>query len=446
MFNSILKTFSTISTSLEDSLSSSVRSSLQVVAVVALIVSSVFVSLQLVVPVRAQETTLTNSEISEIETETAIEKSVASGPHFRYAESLSLSEDLTGDVYAAGGSVKVTGTIDGDLMVTGGTVLLSGTVTGDVRGAGGTVVVVGEVTDNLTVAGGTVSLLPGSTVGNSVVATGGVVSMMGEIDGKAIVTAGTTEVEGTIGDDLTVRGEELQVADGATVLGGLFGKLATDPVIAPTASISGGEAIEIKDPAVATSTAKAETVTATETDVALAPLEILTGILEEIGEVLIGTAMALFGAGVVWWLLPGLATDAAERFQGSRLKHLGFGFAYLLLVPIALLLLAATVIGIPLVIVGTGLFLVDIIVAYWIAAYGVGLGLCNWVRSRENSISAYVEAHPWMHHPLALIAKGALVLELISLIPILGGLVKFGFYLMGMGVLTVMLYEWFNQD
>ncbi|QLG28490.1 polymer-forming cytoskeletal protein [Halorarum halophilum] len=155
---------------------------------------------------------------------------VPSGPFTTVA--VAPGETVEGRVTATGGRVVVAGTVEGNLRAYGAVVVLTGdaVVTGDVQAFGGRVVVDGEVSGPVTAYGGTVAVA-GTT-------------------GDLNAGGGTVRLSGTTGD-ATVLGGTAVLADGATVdgdfeydarlddRGGAVAgeRLATDSLLGPVGAV-----------------------------------------------------------------------------------------------------------------------------------------------------------------------------------------------------------------
>jgi hypothetical protein len=123
---------------------------------------------------------------------------------------VTLDGNVNGDLTAFGGLVQINGNVTGDLLVAGGRVLLVGTVDGDVRAAAGQIELTGSATGDLLVTGGQVTTFANSTVGGDVIVSGGQVTVDGDVDGSVVGVAGQYSSSGTIGgeNEVTVRENE----------------------------------------------------------------------------------------------------------------------------------------------------------------------------------------------------------------------------------------------
>jgi hypothetical protein len=132
------------------------------------------------------------------------------GNLYLFGGQVTLDGAVNGDLTAFGGLIEINGEVTGDLLVAGGRVLVVGAVDGDVRAAGGQVEVTGSATGDLLVSGGQVSLISGSSVGGDVIVSGGQVTVDGDVDGSVYGAAGQYSSSGVIGGENNVTVREIE--------------------------------------------------------------------------------------------------------------------------------------------------------------------------------------------------------------------------------------------
>ena len=293
------------------------------------------------------------------------------------------------DLQAFGGSVVVRGTVDGDLQAFGGSVEIaeSGTVTGDVEASAGDVEIAGTVDGNVQIAGGNVVVAEGATVG-------------GDFEGGA----GTVRIAGTIEGDVRVGADSVRLTEAATI-GGDVEYDAED--FRNDATVEG---------------------TVTRNDDLSVGFEWapFVGIPNWIGAVYGFLVNLAFGA-VLLALLPRFSNRVAERAISGPLSAGAIGFASLIAVPLLLVVIALTIVGIPLTIVGALLF----VVLAWAGAVYSQFGVGVWLLSLADAVNRW-----------AALLVGVLVVSLIGLAPLLGGVVQFLVFLVGLGALIAHLVSW----
>lgn len=312
----------------------------------------------------------------------------------------------------AGGTVVVgpNETVRDDLRVTAGTVVVRGTVVGDVSGVAGTVIVAesGNVTDELEVIAGSVRV--DGHVGSMSVAAGSVsITETGSVGTDAEIVAGAASVAGHVGGDGSIAADtivlsesavvegdfvydgELQRASGATVRGQLK----------PDASVAEGTPVLPDVPGWTT------------TLVAIA------------GNVLFGALLLL--------VFPGFVEQVAHRSREETPRLGAIGLGVLVGVPVVLLLLAVTVVGLPLSIGGLFAFVPLLWASYVLGAYAAG----RWALDRAG---VEHERERW-----GALVLGVVFFGLLALVPVVGALARLLVLLIGLGTLAVVLREGYED-
>jgi hypothetical protein len=278
---------------------------------------------------------------------------------------------IDGDLYIAGGTVTVLGNVDGDLVANGallnvvgdidgsvtvaaGRAEIRGRITHAVRALSGVIAIYGRVDGDVVAAGGAVTLVEGASVGGDVVAAGGSVTVVNSatVDGNVRGVAANMSIEGHIGGDVRVTVDHLQLTDGATIQRELHYRSDNSATIAPGAVVAG-----------------------------TTQRESLAGGVPG-GQVIfweraaIPRALLLLGVGVaILLLLPGHAIAVADGVRGAPSHALLVGIGATVFVPITLALLTITIVGIPLALVGTTLYLAST----YLSQVFVGLALGRMV-------------------------------------------------------------------
>jgi len=320
----------------------------------------------------------------------------------RAGGSVTIQEGETvGDLSAAGGSVTVHGTVDGDLEAVAGSVLVTGRVTGDVE-----------------VAGGSVVLARGAEIGGSVEAgTGSFVLEEGaRVGGDLTVGAGDVVVAGTVEDSLRAGAESLRIASTA-VVGGDVEYDAEEYTLEDGAEV-GGTVTQVDDLDVGTFPG--------------APgfgggLPAVPGWAGTV----YGLLSAFLLGAVLLLALPGVSGRVVERVTGEPGTAAAVGLLVLFGTPVVLLLVAITVVGIPLALAGTLLFALLLMVAWVYGQYALG----TWLLSLADVDSRW-----------AALAIGLVVVALLGAVPVLGGLVTLAVVLLGLGGIAGVAYSRRDRD
>ena len=126
-------------------------------------------------------------------------------------------------------------------------------------------------------------------------------------------------------------------------------------------------------------------------------------------------------------LFPGFF-QASSHAVGAGWRSLGLGFAVLAGVPVAIILIAITLVGLP----ASLMLLVFYLVAIYLAKIWVGAFLGQILLKQAGETKS-----DWL---LGLLI-GLLILTVVGFIPYLGGLVHFGVVCLGLGAFAWQLYR-----
>lgn len=106
-------------------------------------------------------------------------------------------------------------------MAAGANIDLDGAIGGDLRAAGANIRIRSDIREDAVVAGGNIDIKKEAKVGKDLVVMAGNVYLDGAVAGKADITAGKVYLNGTIGKDAHIRAGEIVVGSGARILGNL---------------------------------------------------------------------------------------------------------------------------------------------------------------------------------------------------------------------------------
>jgi hypothetical protein len=133
----------------------------------------------------------------------------ASAYRILWGRSVTISQPVFEDLYVAGGTVTINAVVYGDLIVAGGTIHLNDTVTNDLLLGGGTVYINGYIADDVRCAGGELHVL--KNIGGDLVITGGKVEISRGVlvSGGLVTGGGNIKIDGTIAGPVKSTGGEI---------------------------------------------------------------------------------------------------------------------------------------------------------------------------------------------------------------------------------------------
>ena len=293
------------------------------------------------------------------------------------------------------GTVIVRGTVTGDIAAAAGTVHVTetGHIGGDIEAAAGTVRIDGTVTGDVSVGGGTVEI--GETA---------------QIGGDLDVGAGYAAVHGTVDGSVTAGAEELVLGPTASV-GGDFRYDAASFTRDPGASVSGSV---VQDDSIGADTGP-------NADQFTLP--------SWVGVVYGLFANFLLGA-LLLAVFPSFSSRVADRIAESPATAGGVGILTLIAVPLVLVILLITIVGIPLSLVGAVAFGVTLWVATVYGQFAVGVWALS-LADRDNR---------WLA-----LAVGLIGFAILGGVPVVGWVFELLALLLGLGALALTLRESYQR-
>ena len=316
---------------------------------------------------------------------------------------LRIDGTVDGDVYAFAQELDVSGHVTGDIIGFVRSVRISGQVDGNVRCLSNNITITGTVQKNVTTMNEDTRLESGAKVGHNFMAF------------SQILT-----VNGTVGRDVTAAFNEGNIA--GTIEGNLNSK-GQSLTIGSSAQIDGQAKYEGEKPAQVASGAKLAS-----------PLEYTKiehkshaerGAGYFIWRIVWAGARILLGL-VLIALMPIFAREtmeSAERYGAS----LGLGVLVFFGVLIASFIACITVVGLLVGVSTFFLWLVAVFSSYVVVGGVVG----RWILGKANDF--------WP--AIGRMALGVLIVVIIAGLPHIGGWIRFGVWIWGMGAIALALYR-----
>ena len=252
-------------------------------------------------------------------------------------------ETIDEDAIVASTSGSIEGVIDGDLTILTGDLTISGTVTGSVialtagtlrvepggviegslRTVSPSVEIEGTVQGDTLITGATYAVEHGGSVGRDVVYFGGTYSIAGSVGRDIRGRMLTAGIDGTVGRDVDIAVELLTVGPDADIGGDILYRSTNDAVINESADIA-GEVIALP-----------------------AQSNFFYGVLLTLANIITFLGFVI-GGFFVLWLFRSSGEAAVVAIETSPFKSLLIGLAVVLLGPVVVVLLAASLAGLPL--------------------------------------------------------------------------------------------------
>jgi cytoskeletal protein CcmA (bactofilin family) len=255
---------------------------------------------------------------------------------------VSVDEPVNEDVYVTSTKGVVDGTINGDLTIFTGDLIINGSVTGSVnvfssgtvtvsqdgtvggslRGAAVNVKIFGEVGSDLFITAASIVVEESGTIGRDAMAFGGVLRVEGTVVRDVRGRTVRTVIDGDVGGDIDIATQKFEVGDTASVGGDIQYRSQVDASISSGAQISG--------------TVKR---LPTQSNFIYGVILALANIIGFLGFIVVGV-VALFVA-------RGSGSRAAGAVITNPIKTLLWGLGAVIALPVVTVLLAATLVGLP---------------------------------------------------------------------------------------------------
>ena len=310
---------------------------------------------------------------------------------------------VKGDVYCAGNEIHINGTVEGDVLCGGKNLTIGGTIKGDIRVAGSSVTVRGNIAGNATIAASDGNVTKEAIIGGDI--TGGVSTfvMDGSIGRDMLIGSGTTVLGGTVGRDVNAGIDTLTVNQGARVGGNLTYQGNTEATV-PAGVVAGKtQFTKVEN--------KAESAS--------------SKFSYALGFIVAFIILAL----LVTLVMPKYIHEASTITVRRALLAFLAGFAALILIPLASVILMSTIIGIPAGVVGIIVWALFIFLSSVFFAYYVGT-LVLKKRARNALVVAMV---------------GALIVGIALFIPVLNILVFMIALCVGIGMQLLHIQNQFSK-
>jgi hypothetical protein len=344
-------------------------------------------------------------------------------PRILSGEIITIYEPMNQDIYVAGGTVLIGAPIHGDLIVAGGTVTVNDSVTQDILMAGGTLTLNGYTGDDIRCAGGNIKL--SNTTSGDLIITGGVLLLekTAQVQGDLISCGGEVTVDGQVDGKIRDASGIFTLNGKVQDLESKAGKIIINGVVRGTATLAGNvietssQAKFEKDVRYWNSSGTLDYKNTADSKITFDPtLEIQGARWQYLGFATLimviwylGTALLMIA--VIQYLFGDTFRKAAETIKMASIKSLGLGFLFLIGVPVLIVLIGVTVVGIPLGI----LMLIGYVTVLALATALVAIAITHWIHN------TYYYTSPWRTAKIVFAAFGIfIILKLIALTPFIG--------------------------
>lgn len=252
-------------------------------------------------------------------------------------QNYSVDGTINGDLFCFGQDVTITATVNGDVICAGHSLTILGVINGSARFASNKLSVNGQISGNTSLAANSVSINKSAKLGGDLHAADSQITVDGSVGRDFSAVARSVTINGNIGRDVNVKNANLNIASSASIGGSVYNNSTKPAIIANQASTG-----DISN----YNTNKSKFVSAAK------------GFLVDHVYWFVSLIIISFA---VLWLFPRPLVSAVRLANNTPIRVLATGLVTIFVTPIVLVLLALTVVGIPLALL---LFLIYIVVIF----------------------------------------------------------------------------------
>jgi hypothetical protein len=256
-----------------------------------------------------------------------VHETIIADDYFGAGTAASPAGPVDGDAFIAGAQVDLNTPVNGDALLAGGAVTLTGRIGGGLYAAGASVLIDGPVAGNARLAGGHVEITRRGQVSGKTTLVGGRVTVLGKAGRQLTVFGEHVMLDGEVAGNVTIASRTLSIGPNARVAGKLTYRGSVPAQADPAAVIGGGISylsFDFED----------------ETYQPVARVVAWLGIIAfTVGLFLIGMLAIL--------VAPQATAHMSKLARGRPVSSLVLGLVAIVCMPVAVVLLMLTIVGIP---------------------------------------------------------------------------------------------------
>jgi hypothetical protein len=254
-------------------------------------------------------------------------EAVIAGDYFGAGANASPGSTVEGDAFLAGAQVDLNKPVTGDALIAGGRVSISDRVGGDLYATGGRVMIDAPVAGNARLAGGHVEITKRGQVSGKATLVGGRVTVLGKVGRQLVVFGEYVMLDGEIAGNVTIASRALAIGPNARVSGKLTYRGSAPAQIDPAAVLTGG-------------------INYLSFDFEDETYQPVVRVMAWVG--VVAFTIGLFLIGLLAIIMAPESTAHMSRLgRGRPISSLALGLVTIVCVPIVVVLLMLTIVGIP---------------------------------------------------------------------------------------------------
>jgi len=336
---------------------------------------------------------------------------------FRYGKTVKIEGDIMGDaIVMASETLTIDGDVAGDVLAAAETVIINGDVQGNIRIAAAEVTVNGQIGKNATLFAGTANFNEEASIGWSLAFVAGKVNINSPVSGNIYGFGGEVNINTTVGSNVTLFLDEYGELD-----------IMADTVIDGKLEYRGDKTATIDDAAVIMG----------DTIHKLLP-ESVTQARDYMTRFWIyGKFISLFSLLLIGTLIVSIFVKTSDNLMKKMADNpagkMLWGLLFLVAVPLGLIILAITVIGAPLALIGLGFYLLLNYISSIFIGLFIGDKILNYKKDK-------------LINPVWSMMLGVLIYVIVKNIPIIGWLVGFIGTVWFLGTIILYINEYYKNN
>lgn len=289
---------------------------------------------------------------------------IVTGNLYAAGGSIVIDGTVTGDLIGAAQNIKINGELGGDLLAAADTMEINGKINGNARIAGNSLTINGKVLKNINAFGETISFGDKSLVGWDILAAAKTINLKGIIEGRVDAYAEKLMLSGKVNKDvnLKINGENQKLS------------LLPEAIINGSLNYSSQIPAEIANPKSVLGKIDQQTV----------PIKHKKDFSSLCFGNLLAFLAALATGTVLIFSFKKTSGKIIDNLWPFSLKNALLAVVFIFVLPIALLIAAITIIGLPLALIAGALYLIIIYLAKILTAFFVGKIIINKINKKKE--------------------------------------------------------------
>lgn len=286
---------------------------------------------------------------------------------FVWGQSITIDGKVKGDLFFFARDISINGEVTGDIIGLAQTVTINGTALDDVRTGGQFLNINGEIHKNATLTGQFVNINRKSSIGGDLLIGGNDIKIEGVILGEVQAGGETISVTGEIEKSANLNAREILISQSSTIKGGLKYRAKKAEIMEGANILGKVEKLPVKE-----KIRKSKW---------MSWKFYFWKFIFMVAGIIVGFIFIK--------LFPALTSMIKEEANGI-LKSLGIGFALLICIPVISIILAITVLGLPISLILIALYLIALYIGRIIFASFIG----DKILKKESSLLSLIIGMP----------------------------------------------------